>query len=464
MASLDAREGVSASDEVGANVEPGEGAAPLSETPENDLRFVQQFYEFLEQGPNPPLRQLGTRVLSRCRALTGAEAGTIFILRRQGRNRLMEAMSVQNDAIPTESTSFTVPVSITSIAGYVATTGRTLFIDDAYEIPEEEPFRFNSSFDLRTGYRTRSILCFALAGFRGRTIGVVQLINRRGKRDEPPQPFLLLHERMIAPVNHIVGRALERADSAERIARSNEKLRERHAELKQQKVEVERAKAATEDAFMQSVRLLARAAELHDSDTGNHILRVNEYSYLLARLCGQPRLYCDDIRMFAALHDVGKMSVDKAILHKKGPLTPEERLEMEKHTQFGYQILQVTPRLAMAAEIAHCHHEKWDGTGYPNRLKGRRIPLAARIVALADVYDALRSPRPYKSGFTHHETMKIILEGDSRIDPRKHFDPRLLDLVAEHDQEFAAVWDRFLEAPPPFTRDASAPSSGASPP
>lgn len=439
-----------------------EGVSVLSD---NELRFVQQFYEFLEQVPNPPLHQLGTRVLTRCRALTGAEAGTIFILRRQGKSRLMEAMSLQNDAIRMASASFTVPVSITSIAGYVAETGHTLFLDDAYEIPEDRPYKFNASFDQRTGYRTRSILCFALIGSQGHPVGVVQLINRRAEGNDSPLPFLPLHERMIAPVNHVVGRALERADAAERIAKSNEKLRQRNKELKEKRIEIEKAKAATEDAFMQSVMLLARAAELHDSDTGNHILRVNEYSYVLARLSGQNKEFCNDIRVFGALHDVGKMSVDKAILHKKGALNAEERLEMEKHTVYGYKILQVSQRLAMAADLAHCHHEKWDGTGYPCRLKGRNIPLAARIVSLADVYDALRSARPYKAGFTHEEAVRIILYGDNRIDPKAHFDPRLLEIFAEHHEDFRAVWDRFddVHPPPAFEVDHVSPGTTVGP-
>jgi HD-GYP domain-containing protein (c-di-GMP phosphodiesterase class II) len=200
---------------------------------------------------------------------------------------------------------------------------------------------------------------------------------------------------------------------------------------------------------MLSIRLLARAAELHDEVTGNHIVRVNEYSYALAKACGQSRRWCDEIRYSAQLHDVGKMSVDAAVLKKKGPLTPAEWDEMRRHPSYGYEILRESPRLAMAAEIARCHHEKWDGTGYPAGLAGEAIPLAARIVALADVYDALRSARPYKPGLSHEEACAVILDGDGRIDPRAHFDPDLLGVFRRESAEMATIWERLRDAPNP---------------
>jgi HD-GYP domain-containing protein (c-di-GMP phosphodiesterase class II) len=113
---------------------------------------------------------------------------------------------------------------------------------------------------------------------------------------------------------------------------------------------------------------------------------------------------------------------------------------MNRHPDYGYKILIQSDRLKMAADIARCHHEKWDGTGYPRGLKGEAIPLSARIVQLADVYDALRSPRPYKTGFSHEEARRIILEGDGRIDPKGHFDPALLTLFAKHDRDFDQIW------------------------
>ncbi|MBI1208788.1 MAG: HD domain-containing protein [Azospirillum sp.] len=413
--------------------------------------MLEQFVEFIEQVPVGSARAMSDRVLSRCRELTGAEAGTVFILRRRGKLRWLEAMSSQNAVVPTRNESFKVPVDEGSIAGYVAASGRTVFIDDAYDIPADRPYRFNPSFDRLTGFRTRSILCFALFSAPSRIIGTVQLINRRGDLPGEPLNFLPDHVAMIAPVNLIVGRAIERADHLERMALKNEKLRQRNHELVQERRRVEALRAETEHAFMLSVGLLARASELHDADTGNHILRVNEYAWLLAGLAGQPKAFCDEIRYSAALHDVGKMSIDKAILHKKGRLDAAEFREMQRHTVYGYEILKASDRLLMAAEIAHCHHEQWTGQGYPRGLVGEAIPLSARIVAIADVYDALRSERPYKKGFGHAQSLEIMRNGDERIDPINHFDPALLRLFAEHHQEFAEIWDRLRDAPPMTT-------------
>ncbi len=402
------------------------------------MEIVGQFVEFIEQAPNPSVRTLSDRVLRKCRELTGAEAGSVFILRGQGRGRRLEAVSVQNDVIRAKTASFTIPVDLASIVGYVAGTGNTALIDDAYAIPEDQPYHFNPAFDQRTGFRTRSIMAFALKGMRGKPVGVVQLINRRAADAAEPLAFLPEHAVMIAPVNHLIGRALERAATLER-------LKERNRELTQERRRVAELQAETERAFMVSVKLLARAAEVHDEDTGNHILRVNEYSYAMAVWAGCSRAFCKEIRFSAALHDVGKMSVDQAVLHKKGRLDDRELAEMRQHPVYGYEILTVSDRLKMAADIALCHHEQWAGTGYPKGLKGEQIPLAARIVAIADCYDALRSARPYKPSFSHEQAVAIMTQGDDRIDPVRHFDPRLMLLFNEHHRDFDRIWEELRD-------------------
>jgi len=139
------------------------------------------------------------------------------------------------------------------------------------------------------------------------------------------------------------------------------------------------------------------------------------------------------------------MSVDTAVLKKKGHLTAAERKEMSLHPKYGHQILSQSNRLKMAADIALSHHEKWDGTGYPGGLKADQIPVSARIVQLADVYDALRSPRPYKLGFSHEQAYKVITEGDERIDPRSHFDPQLIELFKKHHTELDRIWRELLD-------------------
>ena len=402
-----------------------------------------EFIEFIEQRPHTVLA-LMKRVLSRCRELTQSQAGTIFIVRKVGRNRVLEAMSLQNDLIRITQKSFSMPINKQSIAGYVAETGEVVFIDDTNQLPPDAPYTFNRKFDEDTGFNTRSIMAFPIRNFEGQVIGVVQLINAQS---EPGKVSTFEREfaQVIQPVNNIVGRAIERADHTEKLQAKNAQLRRRNRELRAEREQVELLRAETESALMTTVDLLAKAAELHDDVTGKHVNRVGQYSATMAELLGMSADFINEIRYCATLHDVGKMSVDQAILHKPGRLTDDEFKEMQNHTSYGYMILQDVDRLKMAADIALSHHEQWTGGGYPNGIAGESIPLTARIVAFADIYDALRSVRPYKRGFTHEESIDIMLNGDNRLDPLKHFDPQLLDIFRNHNQAFSAIYDRLAD-------------------
>lgn len=396
------------------------------------------FGEFLAISASVSSDEMMGRVLTHSRRLTGAEAGTIFLVRREGGKKWLEATHFQNDRIPVPKAGLRVPLNTASIAGYAAETGRLLRIPDAYRISVKMPFRFNPASDIALGYATRSILAFPMKNGDGVVVGVVQLINRLDERGGDPVPFRASHAALLAPLNHFVGTAIERADMLDRISRQN-------VELNRQSRRIAGLQRETERAFQVSVGLLARAAELHDEDTGNHILRVNEYSYMIAKLLRQPAEWCREIRYSAALHDVGKMSVDAAVLKKRGGLDPAEREEINRHSEYGWLILKDNPRLAMAADIAYCHHEKWDGTGYPRRLAGDAIPLSARIVQLADIYDALRSARPYKPAFTHEHAVRILTVGDDRIRPERDFDPMLTAVFARHHLEFEKIWARLVD-------------------
>jgi len=402
-----------------------------------------EFIEFIEQRPHTVLA-LMKRVLSRCRELTQSQAGTIFIVRKVGRNRVLEAMSLQNDLIRITQKSFSMPINKQSIAGYVAETGEVVFIDDTNQLPPDAPYTFNRKFDEDTGFNTRSIMAFPIRNFEGQVIGVVQLINAQS---EPGKVSTFEREfaQVIQPVNNIVGRAIERADHTEKLQAKNAQLRRRNRELRAEREQVELLRAETESALMTTVDLLAKAAELHDDVTGKHVNRVGQYSATMAEFLGMSADFINEIRYCATLHDVGKMSVDQAILHKPGRLTDDEFKEMQNHTLYGFQILQDVERLKMAADIALSHHEKWIGGGYPNGIAGENIPLSARIVAFADIYDALRSVRPYKRGFTHEESIDIMLNGDDRLDPSKHFDPQLLDVFRNHNGIFGKIYETLAD-------------------
>jgi response regulator RpfG family c-di-GMP phosphodiesterase len=152
----------------------------------------------------------------------------------------------------------------------------------------------------------------------------------------------------------------------------------------------------------ETLKVLARTAEFRDSDTGLHLLRMAEYSRLIARNLGLDSDTIQKIFLAAPMHDVGKIGIPDSILLKPGKLTPDEWLEMKKHAEYGYEILRHsrTPVLQLSGEIAWSHHEAWDGSGYPRGLIGIQIPISARIVAVADIFDALTTKRPYKTAWS----------------------------------------------------------------
>lgn len=190
-------------------------------------------------------------------------------------------------------------------------------------------------------------------------------------------------------------------------------------------------------SYQAVTRSLTRAAEYKDNETGNHILRIGESAALVARKLGCDEEWVELLRQAAPMHDVGKIGIPESILNKPGPLTPEERKRMSEHSMIGYRILHDEMHASLtelAAEIARYHHERWDGTGYPDGLKGEEIPLAARIVALSDVYDALRSTRPYKEPWPVAKAQSFILEQAGQ-----HFDPALVEVFASLFHEIEAL-------------------------
>ncbi len=208
---------------------------------------------------------------------------------------------------------------------------------------------------------------------------------------------------------------------------------EHHREALQKEIgdrstELRKALSELEIAQAETVRRLSMAVEFRDEDTGAHIERIGRFSTLLAEQVGMEEEFCLRMVHAAPLHDVGKVAIPDAILLKPGKLTAEERAIVETHAEEGHRLLKGSSSaiLDLAATIALSHHEKWDGSGYPRGVKGESIPIEGRIVAIADVFDALTSDRVYRKAFAVDEAVAMMRE-----ERGKHFDPVLLDAFLE---------------------------------
>lgn len=374
------------------------------------------------------------QVLLQARRLTAADAGSIYIM-AQG---VLNFSYVHNDTLFSPAggnkyvyASHTLPVDNQSLAGYVALTGESLIIDDAYRIPPALPFTFNRSFDEQSGYRTRSLLVVPLRTSREKIVGVLAVINALGEHRQAV-PFTE-KDRLI--LNYFAANAA---------------------------AAIERARL-TRDVILRMIKM----CELRDpQETGPHANRVGAYAAEIYHRWslnqGLPpeeiKINQDLLRIAAMLHDVGKIAISDLILKKPAGLDLEEFTIMKFHTILGARLFQNpdSDLDMMSAEIALNHHERWDGGGYPGKIddicrdqvhlgegkRGEEIPITGRIVALADVYDALGSKRSYKDPLPEEEILEHIREQSGR-----HFDPEVVRAFLEIYDVIAAIKEKYQEAP-----------------
>ena len=252
-----------------------------------------------------------------------------------------------------------------------------------------------------------------------------------------------------------------RVRNALQIKSYQDQLEEKKVELEQT---VRKRTYELEMSRREAIYCLARAAELRDNDTGNHVIRVGRYAGIIATNLGMPATFVRDIELAAQLHDVGKIAVPDAILLKPGKLEPQEFEVIQGHVKFGHQIIKPyasneaavmrthvesgaqmlrdgSSLMKLAASIAQTHHERFDGSGYPIGLAGEDIPIEGRITAVADVYDALSSERPYKKALPRKECFRILEEGKG-----SHFDPRILDAFMRGASEIVRVQVEFMDS------------------
>lgn len=359
------------------------------------------------------------RVLFEARIFTHSDAGSIYLM--EG-NRL-KFRYVQNDSLfkgkKTSNkylyTSHELEINEKSLAGYVVITGKPLNIDDVYKIPTEHPYSFNISFDEQTSYRSKSILTIPLKTSQGTMVGILQIINRLDSRNQATS-FSKEDELF---VNHFANHAA---------------------------VAIERAQI-TREIILRMINM----AELRDpKETGAHVNRVGAYSIEMyqewARNQGiseqEIKKFRDNLRIAAMLHDVGKVAISDTILKKPGKLDEQEFATMKLHCVMGARLFKNSSSEmdTMAAEVCLNHHERWDGAGYPGKIKGEEVPLTGRITALADVYDALISKRVYKDAWQEEDVLKYIQEQSG-----KQFDPGVIESFFSIYDVIKAIREKYIE-------------------
>jgi putative nucleotidyltransferase with HDIG domain len=376
------------------------------------------------------LDSLLEKILSEARQFVNADAGTIY----QAARGFLYFSYVQNDTLFRGETkdkyipsSASIGIDKSSLAGYVAKTGETILIDDVYHIKSDVSFAFNPAFDQKTNYHTRSILCVPLKTRENEIVGVLQLIN--AKNDEGEVTAFSMQDKLF-----ISQFALNAADAIEKARLSRE-----------------------------MVLRMVELAELRDPfETSQHAKRVGAYAVELYETWATRRGVSgrevkkmrDVLRTAAILHDVGKVAVSDVILKKPSQLTYDEKMMMRQHTILGARLFKRTTSFwdYMSAEVALNHHENWDGSGYPGRIEnlysekiymgpgkvGNEIPLSARVVAIADVYDALISERAYKQGWRQEHALRYI-----RYQAGKKFDPELVSIFLKMDELLIAIVKRY---------------------
>ncbi len=285
------------------------------------------------------------------------------------------------------------------IAGYVAKTKEGIVINDAYS-----DARFDQQVDKETGYHTRNILALPIEDSNGEIMGVYQAINKM----TASKMFTQKDE------EHLLLAASYTSKQLEAFA-----LQE---EIKQTQREI--------------ILTLAETGEMRSKETGNHVKRVAKYSEVIGRAYGLSRDELELLKDSSPMHDIGKIAIPDSILLKNGLLTDKEREIMKNHTTLGYEMLKHSDRelIKAAAIVAYQHHEKWDGTGYPNRLKGNKIHIFGRITALADVFDALVCKRVYKSAWPLEKVDELFRE-----ERGSHFDPALIDIYFKVRDELVDI-------------------------
>jgi HD-GYP domain-containing protein (c-di-GMP phosphodiesterase class II) len=316
----------------------------------NELRTLHTVSSLINSTLDPPI--VREKTIAAITTLLGAEAGSLLLLDDEKGDLFFDVATGEKGG---RLRHFRLAKG-EGIAGWVAEHEKYLIVNDVRSDP-----RFSKKADEKSGFITKSILCVPLRS-KGRVIGVIEGINKK------KGAFLEEDAEVMTALADQVAIAVENA--------------ELYAELK--------------EAFYSMAEALAGAIELRDSQTGIHIRRVMDYSLIIGRYLKMNQEELETLRLSAALHDIGKLGVRDDILLKQGYLTEEELQAMKCHPDYGSEILTHIKHLNKVIPVVRSHHEHYDGKGYPDGLKNSDIPIAAKIIAVADAFDAMTTDRPYK--------------------------------------------------------------------
>jgi putative two-component system response regulator len=371
------------------------------------------------------LERLLDLILSEARRLTQADAGTLYLVNGDKLTfKVSQCQSLTDRLGEAEMRrmyqSFEMPISRDSIAGFSALTKGVLNLPDVRAIPAEASYHYDSSWDQRNGYATRSMMVIPMLNREEQVVGVLQLINALDDGGGVIS-FRMGHEKLASSLASQAAVAIENAELTEG--------------LKQ--------------AHLDTIFRLGVAAEYRDKETANHIKRMSHYSALIAQGLGWQDEDVEIMLWSSLMHDVGKLGIPDRILLKPGRLTPEERKIMEVHTTIGGNILRGSKAavLKKSRTVALTHHEKFDGTGYPRGLREEQIPVEGRITLLADIFDALSSKRVYKEAMAEVEVLRILEEGRGSI-----FDPAMLDVFLGRLDAVREIRSRYADREEDFDK------------
>lgn len=289
--------------------------------------------------------------------------------------------------------------------GYSIKSGEPLLIEDA-----AADYRHHADHDRKTNYETRTVITVPFVGNDGHILGAYQAVNKQSSAGA----FTRRDLEYLTLAASYAGKSLESVMLHEEIIATQREI----------------------------LLTMGEIGESRSKETGNHVKRVAEYSYLLALGMGLDPEQADLLKMASPMHDIGKVAIPDNVLQKPGKLTKEEFELMKEHTEIGYQLLNKSGRrlLQHAARIAHEHHERWDGSGYPRGLQGEEIDLYARITAVADVFDALGSERVYKPAWELDRILALLQEESG-----SHFDPQIIDVFMQQLPAILAVREQYTD-------------------